>query len=284
MSKTVVGVGVVLAAGVTIWALGLTHTSAQSDSTKQDQLKPEKKVAAPAQRLVAQVPKAQAPRVQARPDPNQPTGDFIQDTIVIPHCQLNVDEKTELSTQREGILLFVGRPVKEGEIVPPDHAGTYLFKGEFLPYRRLKEGDIVKANDILGRIDDRLARDEQFSKENSLKAAKADLKVSEKTRDEAKNRYETQVALKRTGATSDEDKRGALLGWEKYKSEVEQKEAAKGKAEAELQQTKTVVELHEIRSQIGGQVKAIYKHKGNLQRLMNGTENRFQFKKKEPKS
>jgi hypothetical protein len=43
---------------------------------------------------------------------------------------------------------------------------------------------------------------------------------------------------------------------------VEQKEAAKGKAEAELQQTKTVVELHEIRSQIGGQVKAIYKHKG----------------------
>jgi glycerol-3-phosphate acyltransferase PlsY len=29
---------------------------------------------------------------------------------------------------------------------------------------------------------------------------------------------------------------------------------------------------------------AIYKHKGNLQRLMHGTENRFQFKKKETES
>src|SRR5713101_6039896 len=230
MSKAVVGVGVVLAAGVTIWALGLTHTSAQSDSDKQNQPKPEKKTAPPAQRLVAQGPKAQAPRVQARPDPNQPIGDFVQDTIVIPHCQLNVDEKTELSSQREGVLLFVGRPVNEGEVVRHDHAGTYLFKGKPHPYRRLKEGDPVEPDDILGRIDDRLALDEQRSKENNLKAAKADLELSKKTRDEAKNRYETQQALSRSGATSKEDLRAGLLGWEEYKSEVEQKEAAIGKA------------------------------------------------------
>src|SRR5216684_7918775 len=216
MSKAVVGVGVVLAAGVTIWALGLTHTSAQSDSTKQDQPKPEKKVAAPAQRLVAQGPKAQAPRVQARPDPNQPTGDFIQDTIVISHCQLNVDEKTELSSQREGVLLFVGRPVNEGEVVPPDHAGTYLFKGKPHPYRRLKEGDIVEPDEILGRIDDRLALDEKSSKENKLKAAEADEGLAVKTKEEALARYDTQKDLYKRKATSLEDLRAAKLGWEKY--------------------------------------------------------------------
>jgi WD40 repeat protein len=266
MSKAFAGIGVVLVAGAIIWALGLTNTSAQSNPGNPEQPKVEKKATA-AHQLIAQAPKAQAPRgqaprAQARPDPNQPTGDFVQDTIVIPHCQLNVDEKTELSTQREGVLLFVGRPVKKGETVPPDHADQYLFDDEFHPYRRLKEGDIVKPNDVLGRIDDRLARAEKLSKQNKLKAAEADKVLSIKTRKEAEARYDTQVALRRTRATSDEDLRAAKLGVEKYAADEVQKDAAVEVAKAELKQTETVLGLHEIRSKIGGQVKAIYKHKG----------------------
>jgi WD40 repeat protein len=266
MSKAVAGLGVVLAAGVIIWALGLTNTSAQSNPGRQEQTKVEKKTIG-ANQLVAQAPQAQAPRAQTpraqvRPDPNRPTGDFVLDTIVIPHCQLNVDEKTELSTQREGVLLFVGRPVKSGEIVPRDHADQYLFDGEFHPYRRLKEGDIVEPNEVLGRIDDRLALAEKLSKENKLKAAVADQALSVKTKEEARARYDTQVALRRTRATSDEDLRAAKLGVEKYVADEEQKKAAVEVAKAELKQTETVLGLHEIRSKIGGQVRTIYKHKG----------------------
>jgi len=147
-------------------------------------------------------------------------------------------------------------------VVPPDHAGIYLFKGKPHPYRRLKEGDIVEPDEILGRIDDRLALDEKSSKENKLKAAEADEGLAVKTKEEALARYDTQKDLYKRKATSLEDLRAAKLGWEKYVADEAQKKAAVGVANAELQQTKTVVELHEIRSKIGGQVKAIYKHKG----------------------
>src|SRR5205823_6530889 len=129
--------------------------------------------------------------------------------IVTPNCHLNVDEKTEVSTQREGVLLYLGKEIKPGEQVPADHLDKYFFGDSEHQYRKLKEGDIVEINEVLGRIDDRLARDEQEIKANKLKAAVADLDVSEKTRDEAKARYDTQIDLWRKKATSQEELRGA---------------------------------------------------------------------------
>src|SRR5262249_31682052 len=85
---------------------------------------------------------------------------------------------------------------------------------------------------------------------------------SEATRDEAKQRYDTQVMLYKSKATSLEELRGAKLAWEKYKYEVISKDAAIKVAESELAQTRTVLELHEIRSPIRGRVQIIYKKKG----------------------
>src|SRR5437660_7212264 len=95
--------------------------------------------------------------------------------------------------------------------------------------------------DFLCRNDDRLTLDEQDTKEAKLQAAKADLVVSEKTRDEAKSRLDTQIDLYRRKATSLEELRGAQLAVDKYKGEVISKAAAIRVAEAELKQTKTVV-------------------------------------------
>jgi WD40 repeat protein len=255
--KILTAIGAALVAGAMIWIIGLSHSPAQSDADQPDQSPSPKEPASRNDHLVAQ-----APRQQPRPDPNQSAVNFQLDPIVIPRCQLSVDEKTELSTLREGVLLFVGRPVKEGELVPDDHADTYFFKGQTHRYRRLKQGDIVQLNDVLGQIDNRLALDEKNNKENKLEAAKADLVVSQKTYEEAAERYKTQLDLFRKNATSREEVRAALLASEKYKQEVVQKKSAIGVAEAELQQTKTIVELHEIRSTIEGRVETIYKSKG----------------------
>jgi WD40 repeat protein len=256
--KVVTGSGAVLVAGGLIWAIGFSRTPAQSGPDSANQVASPKPKALPSQQLLAQV----ATRRPPRQDPNQPAGDFVEGAIVLPNCHLKVDEKTEVSTQREGVLLYVGREIRPGEDVPADHADKYFFRDQEHKYRRLKEGDTVEINDVLGRIDDRLARDEQDSKENKLKAAIADLDVSEKTRDEAKSRYDTQIGLYKRNATSSEELRGALLAWEKYKGEVTSKKAAIKVAEAELKQAKTVVGLHQIRSQSRGQVVAIYKRKG----------------------
>jgi WD40 repeat protein len=255
--KILTSVGVAGVAATLIWIIGLSHSPAQSDSPQENKPTLQEKTRPDLKNLVAQ-----APRKQARPDPNQPAAEFQQDAIVIPKCQLTVDEKTELSTLREGILLFVGRPLKENEVVPPDHADTYLFKGVRHPYRRLKRGDIVQLNEVLGQIDNRMALDELNNKAAKLEAAKADLVVSEKTRDEAEARYRTQQMLFRKNATSQEELRAAELAWVKYKYEVVQKGEAIKVAAADWQQTKTLVELHEIRSTIEGKVEQIYKSKG----------------------
>src|SRR5207253_780806 len=143
-----------------IWVLGFSRSPAQSGPEPTKQTAPPKEKAPSARPLLAQAPARQALARQPQRDPNQPAAFFVEDTIVVPNCHLSVDEKTEVSTQREGVLLFVGRPIEAGEPVPPGHADSYFFGGKKHDYRRLKEGDIVEVNEILGRIDDRLARDE----------------------------------------------------------------------------------------------------------------------------
>jgi len=160
-----------------------------------------------------------------------------------------------VAAQREGIISFVGTEIKEGEKVPADQKISKQ-------YRRVRKGDHVEAGQLLGRVDDRLARDEMTIKEQKLSAAKADLVVSEKTRDEAKERFATQTELYKRKATSLEEFRGAQLAVDKYTSEVASKQAAIAVAEAELNQARTVVEMHNIRSPVRGVIRTIYIHPG----------------------
>jgi RNA polymerase sigma factor (sigma-70 family) len=155
----------------------------------------------------------------------------------------------KVAAPREGILAFIGTLSKEGEI-------------ETNKLRPLKVGDHVEANQLLGRVDDRLARDEMKIKEQKVLAAEAELATSEKTRDEAKQRYDTQMKLRERKATIEEDVRAAKLALEKYSYEVISKRAAVEVTKAELSQARTVVEMHNIRSPVAGIIKSIAKHPG----------------------
>jgi RNA polymerase sigma factor (sigma-70 family) len=161
----------------------------------------------------------------------------------------------KVPAHREGVISLIGTEIKEGEDVP---ANQRISK----QYRRLKVGDRVEPELLLGRVDDRLARDEMTIKEQKLLTAKAELGVSEKTRDEAKQRYETQLSLYKQKGTTQEELRGAKLTWDKYMGEVFAKQAQVTVAEAELNQTRTVVEMHNIRSPIRGVIRSILKHPG----------------------
>src|SRR5713101_7418811 len=156
--KIVTTLGAALFVGSLIWVLGFSRTPAQSG------LDPTNLGASPKQKALSARPfLAQAPRRPLQRDPNPPATDFVDGAIGIPNCHLNVDEKTEVSTQREGVLWYLGDESKQGEQVPLDHIDTYFFADQEHRYRKLKEGDIVKVNQVLGRIDDRLARAEQNS-------------------------------------------------------------------------------------------------------------------------
>src|SRR5438034_10123152 len=134
-TRTVItGLGTVLIAGGLIWVLGFSRSPAQSGPEPTKQTAPPKEKAPSARPLLAQAPVRQAQARQPQRDPNKPA-DFVEDTIDIRNCHLSVDEKTEVSTQREGVLLFVGRPIEGDEPVPPGHLDTYFFGGKPHKYR-----------------------------------------------------------------------------------------------------------------------------------------------------
>ena len=167
-------------------------------------------------------------------------------------------------SEQEGILIFLGTPLNAGMNVPASRAGTANVNGKPLKYRKLKVGDTVEEGQVLGFLEARLARVDVEIKEAKVFAAKADLDIAEKSRDEAEERYNIQQKLFNNGGgnTSLQDMRGAKLSWDRFRSEVTSKQQAVIVARLELKQAKTILDSYEIRSRVRGVIRVIYKHPG----------------------
>ena len=193
---------------------------------------------------------------------------FAADPLLVHDCRLVVMDKQEVPSQREGTILFLGTELQPGEEAPAERMLSIPTDDGVKHYRRLREDDIVTAGQLLGRLDDRLARHELAIRAGRLAAAQADLAAAEKTRDEAKNRHETQVKLLASRSTSPEDVRAAKLTWERHHFDAVSKQEAVRLAELEQKQAQTLVAMHEIRASITGVIKTIYKRRGEAVRLL----------------
>jgi RNA polymerase sigma factor (sigma-70 family) len=165
----------------------------------------------------------------------------------------------------DGVLVLVGTDIKEGEKVAPGRLVTVKVGDEEKKYRRLRVGDTVEEGQLLGRLDDRVARDEMAIQKVKIEAVKADWEASIKTRDEAEQRYRTLERLMKNGVNnvvSAEDLRGAKLTWDRYFYEEVSKKGAVKQAEAEEKLAQTHLGLCEIHSPVAGMITRIYKHRG----------------------
>jgi WD40 repeat protein len=135
---------------------------------------------------------------------------------------------------------------------------------ELKVFRRLQEGDRVEEGQLLGIINPALATDDLAIKMAKLRASYADLETSQKTRDEAEQRYRTSSKLffQGKGIESEENMRGAELTWNRYIYEAISKRQGINVAASELKQAQTTLEMHTLRSKIPGRIKTIYKNKG----------------------
>lgn len=209
------------------------------------------------------------PRAPINPEPADParrSGGAV-DPIVIHDCRLTVQEREEVPSQREGVILFIGTEVKDEEWDKlPENLKIKVKMGDTeKKYRRLREGDTVVPGQLMAQLDNRLASDDYSIKEAKKESAKADLVASEKTRDEAEQRFFTIRKLREKfgeRTAPDEEVRGAKLTHERYIYEVVSKKAAVQLSNLEHNQSKTVLDMHEIRSSINGIIKAIYKKPG----------------------
>lgn len=121
----------------------------------------------------------------------------------------------------------------------------------------VKEGQEVKKGDALIQLDDRIAGAKLSIQNARLAMAKAELNATEKSSDEAKNRYVTQQKLRKTGTTSEEDLQAAKLSWERSEADLLNKAEAVKLAAAELRLAELVVDELTIRSPTDGVVQSI---------------------------
>jgi RNA polymerase sigma factor (sigma-70 family) len=171
-------------------------------------------------------------------------------------------ERTDLvrvASPMDGVLLFIGTEMKEGELVSPGLVISIPIGTEVRKFRRLKKGDRVAEGQLLARLDDRLARDEYAITQKKIEVAEAEYKATVAVRDEYKVRWET--FRKRPGADPD-DVRLSQVQMIKADFEAQGKEKVLEGAKLELKKAQTLLEMHEIRCRTSGVIQAIAKYPG----------------------
>jgi WD40 repeat protein len=192
---------------------------------------------------------------------------FAIDPIVIPLGRLRLIEQEDVPSQRDGVVMFIGTEIIDGEQVPTYDVLEVQMGETKRRFRRLKEGDYVKADQLVALVDDTLARADVAIKVAKLYAAQAEKIAEEKTREEALSRYETQKKLYYNNvggirATPKEEMTGALLTYNKYVETTKMKEQAINVAQEELNQARKTLSMYEIHPKVSGTVKLINKHPG----------------------
>jgi multidrug efflux pump subunit AcrA (membrane-fusion protein) len=175
-----------------------------------------------------------------------------------------------IPSSREGIIKFIGVELKPGEKVADSRQFSAEVGDGVHKYRRLRVGDVVEKGQIIGQIDDALARAEVQIKAANLRAAEADRAASEKTKDEAYQRWQTQKKLFAANprGTSPEDVRGAELTYNRYVYETIGKDETVRVAQSELEKAKIILNSYQIRSGVRGTVRRIHKREGEAVRAL----------------
>src|SRR5262249_15817088 len=103
----------------------------------------------------------------------------------------------EVLSPRWGILLMIATEVPDGDKAPPCNLVVARAHGVMKKYRRLREGDLVAAGQLLARLDYRGALAALAIAERKAAAARAALAVSREARDEAERGYRRAQRLRR---------------------------------------------------------------------------------------
>jgi hypothetical protein len=119
----------------------------------------------------------------------------------------------EIPSAPDGVILFIGVEIKPGDKGPESEQFSINAGAEERKYRRIAVGDVIEKGQVIGRLDETLARTEERVRQAMVAAAQIHLAAGEKTHKEAENRRLAEekrwYSPKRISDYSFEEVRGA---------------------------------------------------------------------------
>ncbi len=167
-------------------------------------------------------------------------------------------------------------PVKVDPIIVPD-ARLVVIDRQDVPSRYdgvvdeiwVEEGQKVQAGQALGKLDDRVAQAEVKINEAKIASATAEKQAATDTKKVAWNMWKTTERLRRQGGSSQEELDKSKLTYDKEVSEEVSKTKAIELATKEREKSLVALELHVLRSKIGGRVKTKLKRQGEAVKTLD---------------
>jgi multidrug efflux pump subunit AcrA (membrane-fusion protein) len=172
-----------------------------------------------------------------------------------------VTRTIRVPSQVDGVLLGIFSPITSNDKVA---ARDVIVVGK-QKYWRLREGDKVKAGQLLARVNDALALDDVAIAEAKVTMAEAESKTATAMKDESKRHLAILDANRRKrppGVYSDEDISIARVTFGRYTLEETLRKANVSVVQRQLRQAQTQLKMYEIRSPADGVIKTIYFRKG----------------------
>lgn len=199
------------------------------------------------------------PPAAAQPHP-VPTKTPV-DPIVVRQCQVTLPEMQNVPSKNSGRLLHLCTDIKKGEAMPPadqiiEHPTTRV------KYRKLKEGDMIKAGQLIGFLDDKLAAANRAIEKATIEANTAKQQAAERVRDASTEEYKMYALLRQSNSASEQDVRRAKAQMYKAEADVEDAKGQLEKSKQDFNKTSVILEEHEVRSTIPGKINRFYRRAG----------------------
>jgi WD40 repeat protein len=186
------------------------------------------------------------------------------DPIVVRQCQITLSETQNVPSKNSGRLMYYCTEIKPGEVVPPDQTieRTLPHDTKKVQYRRLKEGDVIKAGDLIAYLDDKLAGAQLAIEKAAIEANTSKLDAAKQIQTASLEEWRMYFDLKKSGAGSNADERRSKAQYDKSIADVADAEGQLLKAKEDYNKARVVLEEHEIRSTISGKINRFYRQPG----------------------